>query len=324
MPCHHETGLQIATETIRYCALGPRDSDTGRREVVALGDPIAESLAETGADSIIVSRLNAAIRSLAPAATANICISADSRALLNALLDAQRRALLNAEHGVADERGMHTLVTSRALLTLAEHGDDTAIDTHIDAYADNAYMLGNLLRTLSAAAEETLGRAAAARRIWPSVIRRVLALHNSGHTPFEDGFIGSMTRAALIPSATHMSEYRYREVQEEPIAWWDPLAMRAEVEAWLAVAEGNADCVDQLIAFLGALSPEEQVRTGLPWVARVVLADPNRVARGALMLSNWLIDIAAVADDRDHAARWQEIVDELVAAGVRSLAPYSK
>lgn len=324
MPCHHETGLQIATETMRDCALGPRDSDTGRREVVVLGDPIAEALAGTRADSIIVLHLDAAIRSLAPAATANICVSANSRALLLGLLDAQRRALLNAELDVADERGMHTLVSSRALLTLAEHGDDTAIDTHIDAYADNAYLLGNLLRTLSAAAEETLGRAAAASRIWPSVIRHVLSLHNSGHTPFEDGFIGSMTRAALIPSATHTSEYRYREVQDEPITWWDPLAMRAEVEAWLAIAEGNADCVDQLIAFLAALSPEEQVRTGLPWVTRVVLADPNRVAKGAFMLSTWLIDIRVVANDTGLTAQWQEVVDALAVGGDRRLAPYSE
>ena len=323
MPCHHEAGLQIATQTMRCCALGSRVSDHGKRNVVALDDPIAESLAEVGADSIIVLCLDAAIRSLAPAATANICISAASRTLLIALFDAQRRALLNAEHDISDERGMHTLVSARALLTLAEHGDDTAVYTHINAYADNSFLLGNLLRTLSAAAEEAVGRAATARRIWPRVVRDVLSLHDSGHTPFKRGFIGSMTRAALIPSATHKSEYRYREVQADPITWWDPLALRAEVDVWMAVAEGDPVCVDQLIAFLGALWPEEQVRIGLPWVAAVVVADLDRVAKGAWMLSKWLIDIHAVADDSGLTAQWQEIVDALAVAGVRRLAPYS-
>ena len=322
--CHHEAGLQIATETMRDCALGPRDRDQGQRDVVALDDPIAESLAEVSADSIIVLRLDAAIRSLAPAATAKICVSAHAKALLITLLAAQRRALLNAEHGIADERGMHTLVSARALLTLAEHGDDTAVYTHIDDYADNAFLLGNLLRTLSAAAEETAGRAATARRIWPSVMRHVLALHDSGHTPFEGGFIGSMTRAALIPVAAHEREYRYREVHQNPITWWDPLALRGEVESWLPAAEGNADCVDHLIAFLGTLSPEDQARTGLPWVARLVLADPNRVAKRSLMLSTWLIDIRADTTETGLSAQWQEVVDALVVAGVGRLAPYSE
>ena len=324
MTCHHEMGLQIATETTSDCALAPRNPDEGRHQLATLDELTTKTLDELSADSIVTLRLDPAIRSLAPAATANCCVSADAQALLIALLDAQRRSLLNAGNELADERGTHTLVSARALLTLAEHGDDSAIYTHIDAYADNAFLLGNLLRTLSAAAEETTGRAATARRLWPSVMRHVLSLHHSGHARFENGFIGGMTRAALLPDPAHENEYRYREVQHNPIRWWDPLALRTEVEEWLAIAEGDSTCVDQLIAFLGSLTPEDQARTGMPWVARLVLADPNRVAKGALDVVQWLIDIRAVAADTGRGAQWQQVVDTLVVVGVGQLAAYSQ
>ena len=64
--CHHESGLQIAAEMMRYCVLGPWSTDTGQRSIIALEEPLAESLAGTAADSILVSRLDGAIRALAP------------------------------------------------------------------------------------------------------------------------------------------------------------------------------------------------------------------------------------------------------------------
>ena len=137
--CHHELGSWIATETMRICVLGAWDPETGRRSVLSLEEPVAESLAGVDPDSILVSRLDAAIRALAPAAMAGICVSSQARDLLLALLAAQRRSLLAYEHdGDPDSRGSHTLVSARALLTLAKDGDDAAIYEHIDAYADNS------------------------------------------------------------------------------------------------------------------------------------------------------------------------------------------
>ena len=49
--------------------------------------------------------------------------------------------------------------------------------------------------------------------------------------------------------------YLYREIQEEPIVWWNPLALEYEVDAWLATAVGKSQCVDQLISFLRLLTP---------------------------------------------------------------------
>ena len=73
-PCHHQIGWQIATEMMRDCAFGDWIPETGRRSVILLDDPLSESLANTADDSIRPSRLDAAIRALAPAATAKICV----------------------------------------------------------------------------------------------------------------------------------------------------------------------------------------------------------------------------------------------------------
>ena len=323
--CHHELGWWIAAETMRFCVLGDWDPESGRRRVLPLEESITESIAGVDDDSIIVSRLDAAIRALAPAVMADVCVSAHARDLLLALLAAQRRSLLACEHDRdPDSRGSHTLVSARALLTLARDGDDAAIFEHLDAYADNSPLLGNLLRALSAAAEEAPDRAATARRIWPEVVRHILQLNQSGRTPFRDAYCGDMTLAALIPSAAGELPYLYREVDGSPIAWWDPMELVPEVEAWLVPAAGNAICINQLISFVSVLGPDDQVRLGLPWIEELVVADPIRIGRGTYALTTWLIEMRSVAIDAGLSATWQRIVDDLVVAGVTRLAPYSE
>ena len=322
--CHHEIGLRLATETMRDCVLGTWDPDTERRNVVMLDEPITQSLADTNDGSIIAFRLDAAIRALAPATVANICVSERARVLLLALLAAQRRSLLSREGNELDGRGSHTLVSARALLTLAQRGDDSTIHEHIDAFSGNSALLDTLLRALSAAAEETQDRASTARRIWPKVVRHVLDLLGSVHAPVQDDHYGNMALAALMPVAASETKYLYREVQDSPILWWEPLALRPEVKAWLPVAAGRAECVDQLIRFLSVLASEDQIRTGLTWIAALVLANPVSIARQSFLLPTWLIDGRGAAERAGRSASWQEVVDALVVAGVTRLAPYSE
>lgn len=322
--CHHEAGLQLAIDTMRDCVVADWDPQAGRRRVVVLAAPVGESLAGTQGSSILAYRLDAAIRALAPAAMAHICVSTRARDLLLILLDAQRRSLLSHEHDGMDSRGTHTLVSARALLTLAGHGDDAFIYQHIDEYADRADLLAKLLRALSAAAAETGSRAATARRIWPQVVKHVLGLQKLGHEAFGDRHHGERAVAALIPNAAGEASYLYPEVRETRIAWWDPPGWAAEVEAWIEVATGDAHCVDRLIGFLGVLCLGDQARTGLPWVAALVLPDAARIAGGTFLLPDWLIDTRGAAVDAGQLANWQAIVDELVVAGVSRLAPYSE
>ncbi|MCE2499314.1 MAG: hypothetical protein J4G13_00425 [Dehalococcoidia bacterium] len=322
--CHHQSGWEIAKATMRDCVLGGWDRETGMRRVVTLDEPIANSLRDIPDEAIEPFRLDAAIRALAPAAMADICVSTDARELLSVVMDAQRRALVRHEHDDLDERGTHVLVTARALLTLAQNGDETAVYEQIDAYADSASHLGNLLRGLSASAEETPDRAATARRIWPNVMLHVLGLADAGHTPFQGDSVGDMTLAALVPNPTYSTQYLYRELKGEPINWWDPVAFRSEVAAWLVHAIGNATCVDQLVSFLGPLSPEDQARFGLPWMAELVLASPGSIANRTYLLANWLIETRAPAAAVGLSATWQQIVDALVVEGDSRLAPYSE
>ena len=322
--CHHEEGWQIAAETMRACAVGNWNPDTGMYSVIVLDEPLAESLSNIADDSILPSRLDAPIRALAPAATANICVSSSARDLLTALLAAERRSLLRREDNDMDRRGTHSLVSARALLTLAQHGDDAALYEHINVYAGNSALLGTFLSAVSAAGEETPARAEAVGRIWPSVIRHVLDLHNHGQVQFRGDLHGQMTLASLIPNATYEYRYLYRELQGQPIVWWAPLAMRSEVELWLAPAVGKARCVDQVIGFLRTLAPEDQACMGLPWVATLVLASPGQIAKGSLMLAEWLIETRSAAIATDLSGSWQQIVDALVVEGVSRLAPYSE
>ena len=202
---------------MRHCALGPVDPETWRRPTLRLEDPLAESLAHTDADAVIVSRLDSATRALAPAAVAGACVSADARELLTTLLAVQRRSLLASEDPTPDERGTHSLVAARALLTLAADGDEATIVEYINAYADNAALIDNLLRALSAAAEETPDRAATAQRVWPRVVRRILELHDAGRKLFADLHYGDMALASVIPVATGEIPYLYREIDGRPI-----------------------------------------------------------------------------------------------------------
>jgi hypothetical protein len=321
--CHHVTAMELAIETMRDCVLGPWDPETGRRQVIVLADPVAQSLTATADDAIYFSRLDAAIRTLSQAAKADICVSVRARDLLDVLLAAHRRSLLAYDHDM-DSRGTHALGAARALLTIAAEGDDEPIYQHIDAYADNAALLSSFLRALSAAGEESADRAATARRIWPTVVSHIIGLHESGHTPFRDPHYGDHTWAALMPNASGEVSYLYREIEKDPIVWWEPLAWQSTVEQWVSLAEGDPTCVDQLISFVAALTVEDQARFGLPWIADLILAAPDRIANRTFLLSSWLIEIRSPASDAGLHSEWQRIVDALVVAGVTRLAPYSE
>ena len=324
-PCHHELGWQLVTETIRRSLLGPWDLQTGWRPVLDLDEPFADSLARAADGSIRVSMLDAAIRALAPAVIAGNCVSTKARDLLLVLVNAQRRALLAYPHDRdPDERGTHSLVSARALLTLAHNGDDLPLYVHIDAFADHSTLLEHFLRALSAAGEETLQRALTAKRLWPSVVRHVLDLPDSGHSPFADSFFGELALAALIPNPASEICFLYRELRDSPIAWWDPPGLAPQIEAWLDFAAGNSMCLDRLISFISRLESYVQVRLGLPWVVRLVNGHAGRIARGSSTVSTWLVDMRSAANAADLTADWQRVVDVLVVAGASRLAPYSE
>jgi hypothetical protein len=321
--CPHQIGLRILIESMRDSAFGGWDCETGAREVLVLADPVTETLTDTPDDGIYFSRLDAAIRGLAPAAVSKNCVSGAARGLLDVVLAGQRRALLAHERNL-DHRGTHALLAARALLTLAVNGDDAALFEHIDAYADNTDLLGGLLRAVSAAAEETAERAATARRLWPTVIEHVLDLHDAGHTPFSRRHWGDYTLASLLPNHAGDVAYLYPETADTPISWWDVPSWAPQIQRWLSFGRGNPTCVDHLIGSVQPLAERAQATTGMPWLAELVLADPATVAGHSFLVSSWLIDIRTAASDAGLGSVWQQVVDALVVAGATRLAPYSE
>jgi hypothetical protein len=321
--CHHQTGLQIVIETMRDCALGNWAGGTTSRITIVLDHPVAQTLTDTRDDAIYLSRLDAAIRALAPAATAPICVAEQARDLLAVMLRAHRRSQLAYQQNM-DDRGTHALTTARALLTLVSNGEDAPLFEHLDAYADNSILLSTFLGALSAAAEESPHRAAAARRIWPTVVSYLIGSAESGRRPFDGSHSGDAALAALMPNPAGEVSYLYREVQHDPIPWWEPLAWRSAVEQWLPHARGKALCCDHLIRFLSPLLVEDQANLGLPWIANLVFAEPSHVAGGSFLISSWLIQIRSAASDAGLLPKWQQVVDALVVAGVARLAPYSE
>ncbi|WP_407915954.1 hypothetical protein [Kitasatospora sp. NE20-6] len=320
---HHEAAFQLTIETMRDCLLGDWDQESGRPKAVPLDDPVADSLAAATDTSIYAGRLDAAIRALGPAASASICASTPARELLAVLLAAHRRSLLASEPDM-DSRGTHALIAARALLAVASTGEDALLFQHIDAYADNAPLLASFLDALSAAAEESAEGAATARRIWPTVITHVIALQNAGHSPFTGHRTYRSALASLLPNPAPEVAYLYREVQGEPIVWWEPLAWQSTVAQWLPLARGQAACVDQLIGFIRPLPTGDQARVGIPWVAELVLANPAEVATRTFLLASWLIELRQAVAATDITADWQRVIDALVVAGVSRLAPYSE
>ena len=319
--CHHETAMQLTVETMRDCAFG--DWNGSRKEILELSDPVGESLSRAADDNINFSRLDAAMRALAPAAAGNICLSAPARDLLLVLLEAHRRSLLAYDQEM-DRRGTHALVAARAILTLIGDGDESPLYQHLDAFADNATLMNTFLRALSAAAEESPDRASTAKRVWPALVSHIIGLEQSGHTPFRSRYHDDYARAALMPNPAAEVAYLYREVETEPIIWWDPLSWELTVEEWLATAQGSSTCIDQLISFMAGLPIQDQARVGLPWVAKLVLCDPGRVANRSFLIASWLIENREAASDADLLPVWQRVVDALVVAGQSRLAPYSE
>ena len=321
--CHHQAAYDLAVETMRDCVLGPWDFAAQRRNILRVGDPVADSLAEVTGTAVFLPRLDAAIRALGAAARQDTCMKEPARELLVVLLGAQRRGLLASEHD-PDHRGSHALAAARALLSLAAAGDQSSLRDQIDAYADNGTLLGSLLRALAAAAEETPSAAQAARQLWPELITQVLDLLSAGHQPFGHDYLSQLEFASVLPTPAYDWSYLYLELQSEPINWTDVLAWRQAIEAWLPFAVGQAPCVDSLVVLLRTLPAPDQVRTGLPWVAELVMPNPGAIAGRSRALRAWLTEIRTAADEAGMLTPWQELIDALVVAGDSALAHYSE
>jgi hypothetical protein len=83
-------------------------------------------------------------------------------------------------------------------------------------------------------------------------------------------------------------------------------------------------CIDSFISLVRELPVEQQISFGLPGVATLVEGDVKAASTRSYLLAEWLKDLRVTPLDEESQATWQGMVDVLVVAGDRTLAPYSQ
>jgi hypothetical protein len=309
--CHHQVAWELLEASCRDCVLGPWDSN--RRTIVQLQPPIFSSLAAIEADSIFIIRLSAALRACGSAAISSACCRQEAQGALDILLGAHRRCMLTYEHGY-HHSDSDSLIAVRAALLQATDGRDRPMFEHVQAYLNNGRMLAEALKAINAAAEERADAAAAAQRLWPSLMDLVLARKADNSTAFADRHPRDSALSALIPSPAYSWGYLTLERAGEPELWRDLLAWSPQVDRWLSIAADNRENIDALVIAVRELEVRDQVDAGLRWIEQLVL-DSSDDCVHTFTLPEWLRERRADLTTREQEARWQRIVDKLVISG---------
>lgn len=212
------------------------------------------------------------------------------------------------------------IAAARAILDVASTGDQSMLFTHINSYANDQRLLSECLHALAAAGEETQRRAAAAREAWPEVLNHVIQLVDSGTCPSDDHHYGEAPLAAAIPIPSYDPGYLHREYEGAPILWADPVALAPQIERWLPLAAGQREPLDALAHLLHQLPAEQQATIGLPWMERLVMANPKEIANRSFLLPEWLEGIQPHVTSQPLQTAWHRIIDALTVAGDNRIA----
>ncbi|MFD4636969.1 hypothetical protein ACFWN2_06615 [Lentzea sp. NPDC058436] len=326
-PCNHRIALNWLIETARAAELAPwGEYDQVRPEVTIEGD-LARRLQELDTELVDIDALDPAIRGLGAAAAADHCCSSDTGTLLAVFLDVQRRAMVDQEalEWSADDRGTHTLVAARALLTgFAKSGDTSPLLQHLDVLRADAGLMANFLHGLAAAGAENERLAGAARGIWPSLLRHAIGYLGDVSSPYEDRHWGDWAAAALLPEPLTWARGLYNEIVGLPIDWVVAEDLVELIDGWLPAARGKRKGVDALIGTLRRLPATVQVRRGVPWVSDLCIQGGVVAVKQSILSNEWLEEIRRPAEELGRLAEWQTLVDSMVVAGNERLARHSK
>ncbi|PWK89491.1 hypothetical protein C8D88_102765 [Lentzea atacamensis] len=326
-PCIHRIALNWLVETARVAEIGPWDQDGQRRTNVEIVGDVGERLQELAGDSVVIAVLDAAIRGLGAATSADHCCADDAATLLATLLDVEGRAMVaqEKEGWSADDRGTHTLIAARALLEgFAKNGDVGSVLEHLDVLRADAGLMSNFLHGLAAAGAENERLAEAARGLWPSLLRHAIGYLSDDPSPYQEHHWGDWAAGALLPDPTPWTQGLYNEIVGAPIDWVRAKDLVELIDEWLPTAHGEMKCVDALIGILRKLPVEVQVTRGLQWVSDLCIQDGCVTVKQSFLSNNWLKEIRSTAEEVGHLAEWQMLVDSLVVAGNEGLAPYSR
>ena len=326
-PCIHQVALEWLLETARTAEIGPWNQHAQRRNPVRISGDVVGRLKELPGDSIAISLLNAAIRGLGAAASVAHCCSTDAATLLKGFLEVQAGAMVvhEANGWTADHRGDHTLIAARALLQeCARNADPAPVLGYMDRLRADAGLLSNLLQGLAAAGAENERLAEAARRLWPSVLKRGVIYADDSSSPYKDHHWGDWAASALLPQPTTWATQIYNECVAAPIDWVNAQGLLEQIEDWLPLAHGEAMCVDGLINYLRRLPADTQASRGISWVYDLCIQSGRVTVAASGSLNDWLKETRNTAEELGLLGEWQVLVDSLVVAGNQGMAPYSR
>ncbi|NLS11010.1 ATP-binding protein [Nesterenkonia sp. MY13] len=326
-PCMHQTALDWLLETARNAEIGPWNESGHGRQLAPIEGDIVTRLEDLPGGRVYIKVLDPAIRGLGAAQATQHCRTAAAASFLATLLDVQGRALVaHAQQGVgADDRGTHTLVAARALLKVYAKGcDSSPVLAQLDILSVEASSMLNFLHGLAAAGAENEDLANAARRIWPTVLRHGITYHHDDVSPYAHHHWGDWAAAALLPDPLPWASGLQNEVTRKAIDWVCAEDLLDLVESWLPLGRGKARCVEALVRLLKRLPINVQVTRGIAWVANLCIQSGRVTVRQPWLLNDWLKETRNAAEELGRLGDWQMLVDSLVVAGNRSLAPYSR
>ncbi|HUO39976.1 MAG TPA: hypothetical protein VMU34_20005 [Mycobacterium sp.] len=318
--CHHVIGLDLVTESFLDSVFGPWDFEAQRRPIVRLDPPHATSLDAVKGEDIYVRGLTAAIRATGSAAASTACCKDTARRALESLLAAHQRGMLALEHGYHHSHS-DALVAARAALWQAIDGRDDVVLVYVDRYIDDSRLLAEGLQAIAAAGDERPDFGEQARRLWPTIMDRVLDAAEKHPRVFTDRTWGDYVEADLIPNQSADWHYLTIEMTGPPHRWRDVLSWSPQVERWLEAITGTRMSIDHLVVAVSELDVADQVNSGLRWIERIVERSGNCAT--TFTLPEWLRERRADLVTDDQIARWQRVVDLLVIAGDTRVADLS-
>lgn len=311
--CHHAVAFDFIRESFMDSVMGPWDNVGQHRTIGRLDPPSVQSLEAAPGDDIIFRRLGAGLRATGAAAVHPVCVREEAIETLRVLIAAHQRAMLASEHGYHHSHS-ESLIAARAALAQAVDNRDEIVLAYIEGYLGNSRMLAEALQAIAAAADEHAETAAAARRLWPEIMDRVLSAAEANPKIFTEHTWGDYAEAALIPTPTYTSHYLTIEMPGDAHPWRDLLAWSDQVDRWLAAATGDRMSIDNLVIAVKDLETADQADAGIRWIEQIVRRAGSDAAN-TFTLPEWLHELRPELTTQAQIAGWQRIVDLLVVAG---------
>ncbi len=324
-PCFHHIAFDWLTDTARNAEIGPWDAEGQTRAQIRITADPTERLTELDDDSIDSDALGSAIRGFGAAAASSSCISAQAITQLDILLLTHRRAMVahDKQGWSVDHNQTQSLVAARALAYTATVTGIEPLTVHLTALRGNSHLLASFLHMLAAVGAETPKLGQSVRTAWPALVEHALTLSVGTPNPYTDRTWGDWALASLMPRPAAWTEGLYNEIEVEPFDWVVADELIDVIPRWVTLARGHKKCVDDLISLLHRLTPSRQATFGLHWVEELCVHNDQVRVHSSPVLNEWLIGLYRDAEAQGQLQRWQKLVDRLVAAGNRQLAPYS-